>query len=549
MTGQARTHFIADTDPASKQDAFAVAAVFSLFYLFTLSRNLSLGHDSAEYFKNIVAGGPYFHPHHLFYEPLSYLWLSGLRKVFPEASLVVLTISLNNLVGGALLGVFFQTLRARLYIPRVKALCVTALAGFSFGVWAYATTVEVCLIPIFFIFIAFYKLSDPEGATRNEDGAALIGALHGLAMIFHQIHFLFGFVVIYVFMTNRAAPFTRRLSHIGAYLLAGSLIVIVGYFIGAAQTEVLGSVAEFKAWFFNYAAKEEYYSRPFWESGLKTLAGWGRAFVNGYFIFGLQLVFDYFAAPFISAQSDKTILFSSADRFFYLNGAYPDPVLYLICLFALGVIAFIGLCVFRRARGKIPFSTPEQYLLICALPYMVFFFFWEPLNPEFHILQLLIFLALFVAPVSVALSRIAVAVGALFFVNGFGHAFPAASLEYDLYYQSQRIFNYDFTQSQAVITGSDWIYGNYLTLYRPEAVRCAVAHLNCGEFLNKARAEGRNLYIHRDACVAAPFAPQAAAVLDLLNAYCPEILERDRAYMKEYHTFPPPKYSYYRLPD
>ncbi len=531
-----------ESDREINVSALKVGLFFFFLYFLTLSKNLSLAHDASTYYGNIVSGKPYFHPHHLLYESLSAFIVNTVAGVFPKISSLIVAEIINAAAGGGLLAVFYKILRKRIAVPSIRAFLTCGVLGFSFSIWAYATTVEVCLIPIFFLFLGFYVATPIDMRALSFGRVFAVGVIHGAAMLFHQIHFLFGFCFLFILFSDRASPLSRRFLNVGIYLLAGAVIVAGTYAYAAHQIGVLSSVDEFKKWFFAYAARSEYYSRPFFQDLAMLIGGWARTLINGYFVLGADNVFERFASRGAAG------LTGSEDRYFFLMREMNDFFIYLLtCLSVFACMWTLFFFLHRMVKNRC-FSRAERFLMISAIPYVIFFAVWEPFNPEFHIVQWIIFSALFVGASFLKDRFVAILAGMLFVINGAGYVLPAMSLQKDLYYQSLKTLASENNGEIRVITGSNWIYGNYFPIYRPDIKYCGVTDHDCDQFTAKAVAKNATLYVRRDACVKPHKDNQDYAIV-AVNSVCNAIHERDKAYIKKTGQFPPPSYLFYRIPD
>ncbi len=147
-------------------------------YAATLAQNFALAHDSVSYLIEIERGAVdgLFHPHHLLYNALAALWLGGLRALGLGADGGLLVALLNAIFGAAGIAVVYAFLRRRAALPLGLALAATALVACSFGYWFYSVSVEVYLIPLFFLLAALYV---PMGGGSRPGGSRWSGCCTG----------------------------------------------------------------------------------------------------------------------------------------------------------------------------------------------------------------------------------------------------------------------------------------------------------------------------------------------------------------------------------
>ena len=191
----------------------SVSAPVLLLYLLTQCDALSPAHDSMWYLR-MIEDGRYFHPHHLLYNAAAALWAHAWQSVIPSLQTLTLTAWLNGVFGALSVGIVALLLHRRAGIGRAFSSAAALLPAFSFGVWFYSVTIEVYIPALFFILAALYVLTiDRLTATRIVAAAAL----HGVAMLFHQLHILFILPAILIaggWMSGRGTAATRQ--HAGA---------------------------------------------------------------------------------------------------------------------------------------------------------------------------------------------------------------------------------------------------------------------------------------------------------------------------------------------
>jgi hypothetical protein len=248
-----------------------------LLYIFTQCDALSPAHDSVLYLR-MIERGEYFHPHHLLYNAAAALWLGLWSGVLPGADSVTLISWMNGVFGALSIGVVFLLLRHRAMLDRVQALTGALLPAASFGVWFYSVTIEVYIPALLFLLMAFYLLTD----SRKSIGVfTAAGAMHGLAMLFHQVHVLFAvpalFVLLRAIMPARESAEKLRMLKAGlGYVIAGMLVTAVPYVVIGAGVLGHSTVQEFMAWLLGYASEGKYWHAP----GVTTIVHVGIGFVR-----------------------------------------------------------------------------------------------------------------------------------------------------------------------------------------------------------------------------------------------------------------------------
>ena len=363
-----------------RRDATVVVLVVFALFASTLSANLAIAHDSLGYLRIIETNGPggLFHPHHLLYNVAAALWLSFVRALGIGGSSFAVVSILNAVFGALAAGLVFVILRQRGHVGRALSLAGTALVVGSFGFWFYSVCVEVYIIPLFFLLAALYVLTAPALTPQK---LAAVGALHGLAMVFHQAHVLFGLVVLAALWVRRENLGGRMASGLGLYLGVGTLVVVVSYGIALA-TLGLTSPEEAWLWFTQYAHQTDYWNPAAASTVAKAGVGFTRSFVGMHFAFALEPV----QALMQRAFPDK---FLSDEVFLVQDLSAPVAYVLLTLSAAVGVMivgAFaLGL---RHVRALTSEQTAlAQMVAAWLVVYTLFFFFWEPHNVEFWIPQ------------------------------------------------------------------------------------------------------------------------------------------------------------------
>lgn len=355
---------------------FVAGAAALGFYLLSRTPNLALAHDAAGYLAVIVegTGADLAHPHHLLYHPVAKLWLVLLRSVGLGGDPALAVASLNSVAGAVCVGLVVALLRHRGGASRALAAAGAASAAVSFGLWFYSACVEVYIIPLAFLLGALYVALGPLTWRR----AVAVGILHGLAMVFHQVHVLFGVVVLAVWWREGGAR--SNLRWVGGYIAAGTVVVALAYGTALAVAVRPASVEEAWTWFTLYAQDSEGYV-----SGLsvgtfaKAMVGFTRSVVGSHFAFAMPVVQGLIERVFPDKiLTDETFLVAG------LPGWVP-PV--LVGLSVVATLLGLGLVVRAARSPKLPASGLRTGLWAWVGVYAAFFLFWDPFNVEFWIPQ------------------------------------------------------------------------------------------------------------------------------------------------------------------
>ena len=194
---------------------------------------------------------PLFHPHHLLFNALGYgAWRLARVAGFTGGPLVV-NQTLNAVLGAWGVGLFYATLRRLRPIGPAPALLALGLAG-SFGWWICSTDGRVNLPSSVLMLAAFGGLVRLRERPRLGE-TALVGALAGLAVLFHESAGLFGLVG--AVGVGMAAGGRRRFSLLAVYGAAWAAVIFAAYAVVGVFALHLHSPAEFKHWMNAYAER------------------------------------------------------------------------------------------------------------------------------------------------------------------------------------------------------------------------------------------------------------------------------------------------------
>jgi hypothetical protein len=495
---------------------------FLAVYSFTLSDNLAAAHDSISYANVIDAGyrpgNNFFHPHHLLYNALAYLWVGACRGVGLEADSARLVSWLNAVFGSLTLCVVYLIVRRRMRQDATFALMATALPAFSFGFWFYSVSLEVYLVPLFFLMTSLYLLSSEEasfgGAVhrgREEPGTGAgtgtkiwreadartfmaVGLTHGLAMLFHQVHLLFlGVVVLAAWRVQAGTRGRVMLARLAAYAAVAAPTVLIPYAIVIFGFQRLRTPDEIWRWLTWFAHNPAFWSPPGASGLFKAAVGFGRSIVGLHFAF---------AVPGVKALIERLLHGHwFMDEEFLVRNLDPRMAWVLVGLSSTLTLGVAGGLTLRLPRWRLLWRRHRTLFLLIAAwiaLYTGFFFFWEPDNVEFWIPQSVCAWLLFamiwstapsdaepVAQAGAALDPLArpgwprlnvsvmSALAALLLMLNFAGSIQfTRERDNDYYYARVSALIELARPGDLVITGREWIIGGYLERYTRARVLC-----------------------------------------------------------------------------
>ena len=447
-------------------DVLVDAAPFVSFlaiYLATLSNNFSIAHDSINYLLAVTEKGPALHPHHLLYQPMLRAYSSAVSSLGLGVSMSHWLEGLSAIAGAFTLQGGYLILRHRLGVGRATALFAVCASGFSFAIWYYSVAIEIYIFPLALLTWAFYLLSSPK---LGWGSVVLAAGLHAIAILTHQLAILFSCVPIVALMSRPGVSLSKRARTLALYSVVGTMLVWSVYLGIAAHLGRLDSVQEFAGWFLGYLTRDDYWSPASSKTVFLAVAGLGRAFVGGHFLFGL----DPLRSRLQSTFSNNSL----EDEIFLVRGI-PDWALYALCAlavcFIVGLVAVTLLALRTLWRGESVISSRSLVLLLAWLtPHVVFFIAWDASNVDFWVAQVFIFWILLAACLEKKQSRspaayLALLAATLFVLNGFGSVFPAHDPENDYYRAYVVPVATNLTEADFLLIGDSWPIADHLRFY------------------------------------------------------------------------------------
>jgi hypothetical protein len=483
---------------AGRGAAVAVWAISYLFFLFTLANNFSASHDSINYLNHIVEGQHLFHQHHLLYHFLANKWLHLLQPLFPSVPEHYIVESFTAIWGSGALAVCYLFFRNRFSLLPSLSVLGTMLIAFSYGTWFYSINIEVYTPPLFFLLWSLYIITRKE--PRGND-IWRIALLHSLAILFHQVNVLFGFVVLQWIYANRkqVPPFPAFLK----YFITGGIIVGVTYFVIGWYVEGNNSADSFISWILGYSVGHGYWQPLSLHTPMQVVTGFSRAFIGAHFIFQVPVV-DTFLQSSFRAHSLRDEIF--------LSERIPASVAWLLLALAVVFGALVISLVIRfigRVRSmKIHFHILNP-IFICVLVYSLFFIFWMPEILEFWILQMVLVWMLLIGMLPVirfpfrlsARTGTIVMVVMLFAINYFGSIRWLQRLDNDWFYVEIKKMP-ALTRGDVVIVENQWILKDYVRYYSPATVIATdepdFTLEETRKKINDAKAAGHHIYLYRN---------------------------------------------------
>lgn len=351
--------------------------LYGFFYLifnyFHLSENLSLSHDSIYYLIDITDNPYILHPHHLLFFPVS----SFLSKtlIFIGINSVKDSIALQSAAAGSIvLVILYYILRHNFSFTKYSSRLAVVLVSVIYGFWFYCLSIETYHLPLIFIFLSLYFITKKEIDSQSVILSAIFG---GIAVLFHQLHGLFGLVVVLYLTIN---GFKKNFRPILIFSVVFNIVWITGYIVAFIHLD-LYSLDRITRWFFKYN-----YEVNSWAS------------MNSSFIFkpfvGIIRSFVTIHPLFISTEMSSIVTGIFANKEFsddaYLIRGFSGIHFYIYAILSLiTAISVISLLMIKRKviRSEIFTNLHFRIILVFLVVYSIFFSFWDSSNLEFWIPQ------------------------------------------------------------------------------------------------------------------------------------------------------------------
>jgi len=434
---------------------------FLALYALTTAQNFSAASDSIQLIYDIDHG-EYFSPHHLLYAWFAAVWVHLWRWLGSNADSALIVQLLNGLFGAMTLSVFYFILRTRIQLKRLPAAVATFLPAVSFGFWFYCTTIEVYILPLFFLMVSLALLSSSRSGS---DVIMLGGVTHGVAILFHQMSILFLPAAIFALWIKRDG--TSLLKRTGCYLLSVAPVVAIPYLIIMLGILKLHTFSKIWYWLTYYSHIGNYWSRLSPTILVKAAIGFGRTIIGGHFLLATS-VFQSLARKAVGGRR-------MMDESFLVHDLSGTLALVLATL-AVATICLLMVMICLNIRFWRQVWQQHRVVLGSSLVWLVsfsaFFLFWDTSNIEFWISQSVVFwlvvIALCCHPSSgtdttrSSTSCLALLAALLLVVNYVGSIQWLMHRDNDYYYVKTQALAPHAARGDLIIIGRWWITEYYL---------------------------------------------------------------------------------------
>jgi hypothetical protein len=211
----------------------------------------------------------------------------------------------------------------------------------------------------------------------------LVGVLHGLAVLSHQVHVLYAVVVLAVVLGRRHEPGADTVRRgLVRWAAAVTSLVAAGYALVIAIVVRPSTLGEATGWLTRYADDDTYWLPPGPATLPSAAFGAARAVVGGHFVFRLRAVRDGIHEAFPER--------SLTDETFLVRNLAPVAAVALVAVALVAGALLAGVLVrgYRdRQRQPEAVGRLTRALVAWMIAYTAFFLVWEPSNLEFWIPQ------------------------------------------------------------------------------------------------------------------------------------------------------------------
>jgi hypothetical protein len=447
--------------------AIAVATVYLLF----VAGSHNEGYDGIGYLSDIRAGDAQsmLHPSHLLFNWLGWLaYHAALTLGFHGGPLRPVQV-MNALVGGVGVGLLWLLLR-NAGLDRVVTAGGCGMLAFSYGYWGYSEDVE--LYPISTTLLILTLVAAHHAAmTPSWRTFGLFGMANGLAMLGHNTAALLIAVAFTALVISSRRPLLLRKVVLNAFAYAaGAAAVVIPAYAVAIPIVGLHSPSAFYDWLTsqtqnshadNYTGAWQFTTLP------RALIGAARALMGGHFALSLPALRDFVGNHF-QDKNLRTELFLSRD-FNHVAAV----LLLTVAACAASAIALNASAWLSRPKLDPPARMLALLSVAWAIPYAVFFAWWEPINLKFWIALWVPLTILVVLPLPslrnarwkrAAPVMLSVIVAGLFVVNLFGSVLPETQKSND-YWRARTDWYENNTGPSDVIFTSSYLHAEYLRYF------------------------------------------------------------------------------------
>ena len=296
------------------------------------------------------------HPNHLIYNFAGYFFYRLLRVFDADVRAITALQILNSLLSAACAAGLFVMLKNVLQ-SKYLSLCLALLFAFSATWWKFSTDANAYIPSVFFLLVSFYLVL-PDRKARP----LLVALSFFVAMCFHQLALVaYPVFALGVYLQDGSITIRRRVLNAIVFSAAAFGLIVAAYALVFYLATGSVEITRLLRWTASYSPDAD--TRfDLWSNFIYSLRGQVRLFFGG--------------------------------RFNQLRGLINPGVVLLLALLAIAVLLLVFAVVLNVAtlkrRLRAVRLSPRQktvllLVLLWAVVYLVFLFFWLPQNTFYRL--------------------------------------------------------------------------------------------------------------------------------------------------------------------
>jgi hypothetical protein len=239
----------------------------------------------------------YFNPNHLLYNLLGYIFYLPIYKLLPHIRALRVLAAISMILSTATVVLQFLMM-ARWTKDFRLSLWLTLLMAFSATWWKFSTDANAYVPSVFLLVVCMFLFTNPLRCPP----VVIIGLLHALSILVHQISVLFFPAALLAIWTHSSWSRGQNKRRVALYVLTSGGVVITAYLW--VWFDVLGrdlSVQAFLGWI-TFNGPEEYDYQSVVSSVITSLKSLRKLFLGGRVSLALTFVEPPLLALMLSAM-------------------------------------------------------------------------------------------------------------------------------------------------------------------------------------------------------------------------------------------------------
>jgi hypothetical protein len=459
----------------------AAISVIALIYFSTLSVNHNEAEDSLFYLMDISRGtiAEQFHPNHLIYNFINYLFLHTWQLFGYEGS-VELPVKIINILGSAGSLFLLYMMASHLKLNFILRYFLVFSVAFSCSYWWYSVECESYILPIVFVLLSFRQLMLIQTDFSKPTNHLLLGMFSAAAILLHQQHSLLGIVILIgylliYYLDRQKISWRKFLFRVSLYSLVCFFVVLCSYIAAAVFAKGLTTYDQIENFVMGRYGKMPT-KLGYWSvaSVILGIIGFGRTVIGGHYLFSFD-AFTSFLQKMMPGFMLKEEMFLVRDFSMFKSmtlSVLTAVIIFLMLLFIFQIVKPESLRLIRShenysKRSRLFFMLFTAYLVI----YSLFNIWWEPQNSEYWIAVVPVFFLMVAFCIDPLIYKPWIRTGTvtimicLFAVNLFGSILPQTKHENDYWYVFNSWLIKNTNAEDIVVTGSAMVSDAYVRYY------------------------------------------------------------------------------------